>query len=341
MIRMGKKTIVSLLLVLGAVASQAGQAQVSEKKLATLGPNEYIVTAESVLMGGSGAGCAVDDFFLVTQTSRSGKSQFFIYDKSGRRGPFDKMTADMLRKIAAVETLKPYYEAEFSNEGVEVNPDPNDRTKQYIEWNGKKFGPFQQVLGLYITPDKDKLYAFAIKAGKLRFIASDGRDVAAEGMPGGVITSPDGTKAVGQCVGHITPIEGMQLDMSKIDFSSMDDITLYAIDGRKFGPFPKSADFGETWFMADSGDWIFTVGRTAYFNGTALKPFNERVSKSTFWIDDAAHYAWIESDKLLFSDGASFPYPVMMKSEKKGGKTTLCWVSLKDNGDVVVYSRTL
>jgi len=338
---MGKKRLSVLLLVFIIAVSQTALAQVSQKKLATLGPNEYIVTAESVLLAGSGAGCAVDDFFLVTQTSRSGKNQFFVYDKSGRKGPFDKMSADMLRKSAAVETRKPYYEAEFSNEGVEVNPDPNDATKQYIEWNGKKVGPFQQVMGLYITPDKARLYAFATKAGKLRFIASDGRDVAAEGMPGGVITSPDGTKAVGKCVGHITPIEGMQLDMSKIDFSSMDDVTLYSIDGRKFGPFTKSADFGDMWFMADSNDWLFTVGHAAYFNGTALKPFNERISKSEFWIDDASHYAWLEGDKLMFSDGASFPYPVMLKSEKKGGKTTLCWVALQANGDVVVYSRTL
>ena len=54
MIRMCKKTIISLVLVLGAAASQAALAQVSQKKLATLGANEYIVTAESVLLAGIG-----------------------------------------------------------------------------------------------------------------------------------------------------------------------------------------------------------------------------------------------------------------------------------------------
>lgn len=341
MIRMCKKRFFVLFLVLTIAISQAAFAQVSQKKMATLGPNEYIVTAESVLLAGSGAGCAADDFLLVTQTSRSGKNQFFIYDRSGRRGPFDKIAADMLRKGAAAESRKPYYDAEFNPEDIQVTPDPDDPKKNYIELNGKKIGPFQQVMGLYVTPDKARFYAFAAKAGQLRFVSSDGRDVAAGGMPNEAIISPDGTKAVGKCLGHLTLFEGMEVDPNKIDWNTFEDVTLYAIDGRKFGPFPKSADVGEMWFLADSNDWLFTVGHTAYFNGTALKPFDERVSKSAFWIDDAAHYAWIEGDKLLFSDGASFPYPVMLKFEKKGGKTTLCWVSLQANGDVVVYSRTI
>ena len=341
MIRMCKKRVFILVLVLAAAAFQVAWAQVSQKKIATLGAGESIVTGESVLLAGTGAGCAVDDFFLVTQTSRPGKSQFFIYDKSGRKGPFDKMAAEMLREAAVSEPRAPYYEAEFSNEGVEITPDAGDRTKQYIEWNGKRMGPFQQVLNVSVTPDKTRFYAFAVKAGKLRFVASDGRDVPAEGMPSEVIISSDGTKAVGQCTGHFTPIAGAQLDPSKIDFSTMDDITLFTIDGGKFGPFGKAADFGEMWYRADSNDWLFTVGHTAYFNGTPLKPFKERVSKSELWIDDASHYAWLASDQLMFSDGAAFPYPVMLKFEKKAAKTTLCWVSLKDNGDVVVYSRTL
>jgi len=335
------KTIFFVVWVLTFAAIQVAWAQVSQKKIATLGANESIVAGESVLLAGTGAGCAVDDFFLVTQTSRAGKSQFFIYDKSGRKGPFDKMTAEMLREAAAPEPRAPYYEAEFSNEGVEIVPDPGDRTRQYIEWNGKRMGPFQQVLNVSVTPDKARLYAFAVKAGKLRFVASDGRDVPAEGMPSEVIISPDGTKAVGQCTGHFTPIGGVQIDPSKIDFTTIDDITLFTIDGRKFGPFGKSADFNEMWFLADSNDWIFTVGHTAYLNGTPLKPFSEQISKSNFWIDDASHYAWLAGDQLMFSDGAAFPYPVMLKFEKKAAKTTLCWVSLKDNGDVVVYSRTL
>jgi len=341
MMRMGHKIIVLIVFALAIAASQAAVAQVSQKKLATLGANEYIVTEESVLLVCAGPGCAVDDFFLVTKTSRSGKNRFFVYEKSGRKGPFEKMPAEMLRKREDCEPRNPYYEAEFSNEGVEAAPDPSDPRKQYIEWNGKRIGPFQHVLGVYVTPDKAKLYAFGVKAGKLHFVDSDGRDVVADGMPNGIIISPDGTKAVGQCTGHFTPVDGAQIDPSKIDFSTIDDVTLFTIDGRKFGPFGKSADFGEMWFLAGSNDWVFTLGNTVYFNGAALKPFNESISKSGFWIDDASHYAWLAGDKLAFSDGASFAYPVMIKSEKKGGKTTLCWVSLGGNGDVVVYSRTL
>jgi len=132
MIRMCKKKFLVLFLVLMIAVFQVAFAQVSQKKIATLGPDEYIVTDESVLLACTGPGCAVDDFFLVTHTSRSGKNQYFTYDKSGRKGPFDKITPEMLRKGAGCPPRKPFYEAEFSNEGVEVNPDPNDRTKQYM-----------------------------------------------------------------------------------------------------------------------------------------------------------------------------------------------------------------
>ena len=80
---------------------------------------------------------------------------------------------------------------------------------------------------------------------------------------------------------------------------------------------------------------------SVYFNGTLLREFPERVDKESFWIDDAKHYAWLGGEKIRFSDGTEHPYPIMIRHARKDGKTSLGWISLQKNGDVVAYRRTL
>ncbi len=172
-------------------------------------------------------------------------------------------------------------------------------------------------------------------------LLAGGRDIAAVGMLEHLAYSRDGGKAVLECRGNLTMYDGLDIKPETMDMTQLDNITLFTIDGKKFGPFKPADNFGEVWFLADTPDWLFTLGKTAYFNGVPLKPFAEQISKSRFWIDDAAHYAWLEGEQLKFSDRASFPNPVMMKWEKKGGKTTLCWISILPNRDVVGYSRGL
>ncbi len=332
-----------LILAAGLVlASGFGQAPVTPRKLATLGPEEYIVTDECLLLTGGAVGCVPDDYFIVTQARHSGKNVFFTYDKNGRKGPFDKMTDDLLRKgTPAAEPHKFYFESEMSMEGIEEATDPGDSGKHFLEYKGKRVGPFQQFLLATVAPDKSRFFALGVRDKKLRFASSDGRDVPAGGQPGTLAFSPDGTKAVVKCMGSITLYEGIQIKPEDMSPTMFDDATLYTLDGKKYGPFNKKDDFGEVWFLADSNDWLFTVGPTAYFNGAPLKPFKEQIRKASFWIDDASHYAWLEDDRLKFSDGASYPNPVMLKWDKKAGKTTLCWISIGPNRDVAAYSRAL
>jgi len=337
------KKYVFLLLAAGLVlVSGFGQAPLSPRKLATLGPEEYIVTDESELLVGGAAGSLTADFFIVTQARLSGKYVFFTYDKSGRKGPFDKMTENLLRKgTPAGEPRKFYYEPEMSMDGIQEVTDRADRSKHFLEFKGKRVGPFQQFLLASVLPDKSRIIALGVRDKKLRFASSDGRDVPAGGQPEALIFSPDGTKAVVKCMGAITMYEGLQIKPEDMSPTMFDDTTLYTLDGKKYGPFGKKDNFGEVWFLADSSDWLFTVGPTAYFNGAPLKPFKDQIHKSSFWIDDASHYAWLEDEQLKFSDNASYPNPVMMKWEKKAGKTTLNWISIGSNRDVSAYSRGL
>ncbi len=333
---MSKARIAVLSLVLAALAASPVAAQVVQKKLVTLGPGETLVTDESILLGCAGPDCAAGDWFMVTRAERSGKVQYFILDKSGRKGPYDKVLESMLKPKPGCEPTPAYDKSESSMNGLGVSGDGKSLT-----FKGKTFGPFQQVMGAAVAPGGSRFYALVAKAGQLRFIASDGRDVPAKGMPEKIVIGPGGTKAVAVCIGTLTLIEGVKVDPSKIDASAFESTSLFTIDGQAFGPFGKDKDFGEIWFTADAPNWLFNLGRTVYFNGAALKPFPERVNKSTFWIDDASHYAWVAGEELRFSDGAVYYFPVMVRPQKGAGKTTLCWISVQKNGDVVAYSRSL
>jgi len=332
---MRRKFITPLLLLAAAATVLPAAAQVSQKKIATLGQGEEIVVQESLLLAGAGPGCGRDDYFIVSRTTGGAAQRFFVYDKSGRKGPYEKISESMLRAGAGFEPQPAHYSSDPSVEGIEEAPNGG------LSFRGKTYGPFQQVLSIAVTPDATRLYGLAVKDGKLRFFSSDGRDVPAGGMPESIKLSPDGTKAVAVCRGTLSLYEGVKIDPAKMDPTSFDDVYLYPIDGPKLGPFHKDQDFGDVWFAAGSQNWLFDLGPTVYFNGAPLRKFPNRVDKATFWIDDAKRFAWIDGEEINFSDGAKYPYPLMIRHEKTAGKTTLCWIALQKNGDVIAYQRTL
>ena len=70
---------------------------------------------------------------------------------------------------------------------------------------------------------------------------------------------------------------------------------------------------------------------------------SDQNSSNSHFPRKSASFTSLETPRapVTFSDGGSYPYPVMMRFEKKGGKTSLCWVNVKQNGDVMVYGRAL
>ncbi len=332
---MSRKLLRPLLFLAAAAIVLPAFAQVSQKKIATLGPGEEIVVQESLLLAGAGPGCGRDDYFIVSRTTGGAAQRFFVYDKNGRKGPYEKISDSMLRTGAGFEPRPAHYSSDPTIEGIEETPDHG------LSFRGKTYGPFQQVLSLAVSEDKARFYGLAVKAGQLRFFSSDGRDVAAGGMPVEIKLSPDGMKAVAVCRGALTLYEGVKIDPAKMDPTSFDDVYLYPIDGPKLGPFHKDQEFGDVWFAAGSQNWLFDLGPTVYFNGAPLRKFPNPVDKATFWIDDAKRFAWVYGEEINFSDGAKYPYPLMIRHEKAAGKTTLCWIALQKNGDVIAYQRSL
>jgi hypothetical protein len=324
-----KRAILGVFILLGIVfATQAMSADVIQKKIVTIGAGETLDYGESfLLIGGSGPGCIADDYMVVTRSMGSMYYQWFTYDKKGRKGPFKRMTSAMLKKGAGYQMpALPYYTGEFNGGDGPVEYG-NDAS--YIKFKGKKLGPFEEVRNLCATADMTKFFAVASKKGKWHLIGGDGRDTLLDGEPMSLVMSPDGTRAIATC---------MPGNASPMDAGSFQNAYIYTNEGKKTGPIK---EFGDIWFMANSNHWVYTAGNRVYYDGALLKKTPEGIDKSTFWIDDTSHYAWCSSEGIHFSDGTTFPYPVMMGFSKQGGKTVICWVSVKKNGDVMVYSRAL
>ena len=88
---------------------------------------------------------------------------------------------------------------------------------------------------------------------------------------------------------------------------------------------------------------MMTIDNNLYVNGTLLANLgSESVPNNTIWLSpDGKRYAIISYDKITFSDGSSFTFPLLVKKSQKDGKIWLNWVSLENEKEIVLYSKPL
>jgi hypothetical protein len=120
---------------------------------------------------------------------------------------------------------------------------------------------------------------------------------------------------------------------------------IYMNDGKKLGPYPKDAFFTDNpAFCITAGEnWMMTVENKLYVNGTLLANLgSENVPNNTIWLSpDGKRFVIIAYDKISFSDGSSYAFPILVKKSLKEGKILLTWVSLENGKDIVLYSKPL
>lgn len=310
----------------------------------SLEPGEEILIPESSL-------CLTMDGELVTLVLAKGKeAPFFVVRDGVKKGPFTKLAEAM--KIADDGRCdKPLRGSECARydpapEEMDIASIVEDDGSggQVIRFKGKTFGPYAMILNLKFTEDKSRLYYVASEKDRTWFACTDGRKVQVGGMPEDFKFSPDGRNALIKMTGTLSmadmeKLAGQAPEKIAAAMKDMDKNFLYAIDGRKFGPFENA--IAEFWFPKNVNVFYYEAGGRVYREGVEV-PVLEGFSACAFYpSEDGKKYALYTYENLIFSDGAKYPFPLGLLTRARNGGAVFKWMTLENKKDFVVYQRAL
>jgi hypothetical protein len=243
-------------------------------------------------------------------------------------------------------------------------------TQQYIEitdegayniiFKGKTYGPYTYVAGFHVSPDKSMFVAIAMDATmKSTLITSNDLQQNLNGTFERLIVSPTGNQYL------VLVKEGAGIDIAAL--SSMSEAELmkymqeqaqkqqeagepltqiYGNEGKLYGKFQSSDIYSNNPAFCQTGgdNWYMVLNNALYVNGRLLKQFDDDIHTSTckIWLsNDGKRFAVVGYNKILFSDGNSYPPPIHLQVEQSGNKTLLKWIALENSIDLVSYTKEL
>lgn len=346
----------------------------AQKVLLTIAPNEDMLYAESNLalfdMNGTLQVCTTD-----------GQGNYYVYKNDKKSGPYNDVQKAVNQIDYPENDFsqddpgdEPVNEA-FNEQWVNVDESGN----LFLKAGNRKMGPFSNVKDLYFSPDKQRYFAVVSKltadystTTKYEIISSDNAGITIPGEPSDLIT--DGmvtiavvlTKTEKKDAERASAMEHYNKKMEEISTKlgqedlSIEEITkmgeeinalqesageasleyyIYTSKGQKMGPFNYATNPG---FGVNAGaKWHMVADGQLYIAGKAVKQIGEVDLNGFWWSKNGSAYAYSSYDQLVFSDGASFPFPIQMKVVEEGGKTVLKWLALLDERKFVAYSKAL
>lgn len=336
-----------------SVASLHGQA--IRQNLFSIGIDEIPVYDESrIYLENSGN--------KVSMVTMNFDSRYFLYENGEKKGPFENSDSCGFEFEVNEENMS---SGIYNYEGANIQEDlvyNNENYQQMIRAGDKNYGPFESVMSVYADKNGKFLMALTTEGMKFSILTTNGAIIPLDGTPHGTSVSPSQNKVMIVVVKEENPaLEYMSLDFSKMTQDEIMKVVkemeekqknapppeafIYLNDGKKFGPFPKDPVFGgNPGFCKTGGDnWVFLIEKDLYVNGSLLASLPvDYVSIGDIWLsEDGKRYAIISYERILFSDGQSFEYPLKIKRVEKDGKTWLNWISLENKTEVVLYSKAL
>jgi hypothetical protein len=324
-------SIFGTLLLLVQCIPAIGQVTPEKKLIATLGPGETIASGENCFLLDKNP----DVISFVTVTGSGSSKEYYCYGNDGKKtGPVKKPDES-------------YWAG--CNDNVIDNCIPNENPKtgeveKYVDFGtgtvsfqGKKFGPYGQVLMFYLSQDEQSFYAVALSAEmKIFFFDKTGRKVELINLPEEIIISPDGSKALAKINGSINPFdpEAMQKMMDNPEEMNNPKINLFGIDGKKYGPYTPD-EFSDAWY-APSGQLVVYSNHEVSLDGKVLFRSDDNISPCDIWLSKSGTvYAWADYENIHFSDGLKFVAPLAIKYIDG----QLKWISLEEGKHVVLYKK--
>lgn len=332
---MNKNLFLIIVLFTGfTMLNSIAQPVIEKKIIATLGPGETLANGENCFILDQ----SPESTSFVTVVKSGSEKQYFCYGQDGKKvGPV-KQPDESYWAACADKTVDNCMSDDQTNlAGMEkyIAPDGS------ITFQGKKFGPYGQLILFNMSSNEQYIYAIALSSEmKMLYFDNTGRKVDVTGMPEQIIISPDGKTSYIKVKGTLNPFdpEAMQQMINNPEETNNPKVFLIGIDGNKYGPYSASS-FSDTWFTP-SGQWIIYSDSEIFLNGKSLFKVSEYVSDCDIWISKSGtDYAWANYEKIFFSDGKSFTAPIVISYVFTDGKGYLKWISLEDQKNLTFYKR--
>jgi hypothetical protein len=314
----------------------------------TLEPGEKILDAESTIAMSAEA----EDVILVLAKNEEQNPPYFVFRDGKKTGPYAKLGDAMSAAYEGREDIQGKRHECASYEPGEPPDEARPETdygaggKQVVKFKGKSLGSYVMIFTTQATPDGAAAYYTASDNDKAWFGSSDGRVVSFGGIPGEFKFSPDGKNAAVLVQGKLSLAD--MNNMSKLSpekiaavMQEQEKKYLYTIDGRSFGPFESSFESYSFWYAKSTNDLYYRVGDDIFRNGALMFKAESFDNCQFYPSPDGKTYAMSDYERIVFSDGQSYPSPLDVVVLQRAGKTVWRWIALENEKKLVVYERTL
>jgi hypothetical protein len=267
----------------------------------------------------------------VTVFTNDDEGRFFVYENGDKRGPFYDAAASRVKLPEDdLQEFDPIFRRE-SDADFEKYIDYNPDGLATLKYGGKTFGPFQSILEFYANSDKKSFSGIVMKDGKPQLISPSGITIEIDGQPGFTHPSPTGNKLM------VTTVKEKD--------NVAPEAYIYFQDGKKFGPYnPVKINPNNPAFSKTGGDnWLLTMNSKLFINGIKVKDLiNEDISPANVWLTpDGKRFVIIVFNRLEFSDGTIIKDPLKFRISVLQNKITVWWLSVENEKDIVLYSKTI
>ncbi len=345
------KALSATLFVFAYALIAAAQNQPEKRILLTLQQGEMPYFTESNLM----MNCGSTGFCLLVQHP---DASFYVYENGIRKGPYK--TAEEGMNVCYKEGILQH---ESKTVTVWEQEDMNDMILAadegyVINFKGKSYGSYIVIHAISKSPDGLHFMAVARKQSGLVFVSDLFSEQAAPGEVKSLHWSPDSKSGFGL---FMTGFDVSSL--SNIDLSSMneqqqmeymmniqkqieetkEELYILFTDGRKTGPYVKGSEsnMNPAYSLTAPGHWLMICNHQLYIDGTVVFniPESEWISlDDVFLSPDGKKFAIRYYDRLYFSDGSTYAYPILL-NRCSSNPNMIEWVSFENEQTLVYYSR--
>jgi len=328
------------------------QQDIKKEVLFAIPENEEIVFGESRFV----IGCDAKEQCIVTRS----QGQFFTYQNGLKTGTFSTL-ADAYQPCKSITEKNTEYSLV-----VDVNLFTDQRYcsidengMAWIKFKGSKIGPYKQIMGLFVSPDKQNYHALVRKADFSQAMISNLHPpISVEGNFVSMFMSTTGKSFM------VCTTNGLDLmtEMIKINELGLSDdeyqkklieltqqissqtapveLTVYLSDGHKFGGYVKdNINSGSPAFCKTSDEhWMMMINNKLLIDGKEVEDFKDNwIALSDVWVfPDGKSYGYKTYDKLIFNNGKIFDYPLFLDFCES--ENSLSWLILENKNTFTKFS---